>query len=330
LGDKKRRRLRIGLLLLLVLVAGINTVAFMQTWAMTHYAAAGTRTLRPEQLSLLDKIGVVLTGVTVPRPTNKNTPADRGLAYVSERIPVGDSEGGELGAWYIAQEGAPGIVLLFPGYAESIEGLLPQAIEYHAMGWSTLLVDFRGEGDSTGSSTTLGAREARDVATSLDYARREWPGGQYVLYGVSMGAASILRAYAEEGARPDALVLESPFDSLLSTVQNRFDAIGLPSFPAAQLMVFWGSVQLGYNGFADNPISFAVSVQCPVLFMYGTADPRVTARQSEAIYARLNPSGGKTSVAFQGLGHESLLAGDRSPWSTSVAQFLRMVSGGNR
>ena len=126
--------------------------------------------------------------------------------------------------------------------------------------------------------------------------------------------------------RPDALVLESPFDSLLSTVQNRFDAIGLPSFPAAQLMVFWGSVQLGYNGFADNPISYAASVQCPVLFMYGTADPRVTARQSEAIYARLDPPGGKTSVAFQGLGHESLLAGDRSLWSTSVAQFLQTVS----
>ena len=95
-------------------------------------------------------------------------------------------------------------------------------------------------------------------------------------------------------------------------------------------MVFWGSVQLGYNGFADNPISYAASVQCPVLFMYGTADPRVTARQSEAIYARLDPPGGKTSVAFEGLGHESLLAGDKSLWSTSVAQFLQTVGGGKR
>jgi uncharacterized protein len=330
LGDKKRRRLRVGLLLLLVLVAGINAVAFTQTWTMTHYAAAGTRTLRPEELSLLDKIGVVLTGVTVPRPSNKGTPADVGLSYVSERIAVGDSEGGELGAWYISQEGAPGIVLMFPGYAESKDGLLQQAAEYHSLGWATLLVDFRGEGDSTGSSTTLGAREGRDVAAALEYARREWPGEKYVLYGVSMGAASILRAYAEDGARPDALVLESSFDSLLGTVQNRFDAIGLPSFPAAQLMVFWGSVQFGYNGFADNPISYAALVQSPVLFMYGTADPRVTARQSEAIYAQLNPAAGKTSVAFQGLGHESLLAGDKSLWSTSVAQFLQSVSGGNR
>ena len=60
----------LGFCSLLVLVAGINAVAFMQTWTMTHYAAAGTRTLRPEELSLLDKIGVVLTGVTVPRPSN--------------------------------------------------------------------------------------------------------------------------------------------------------------------------------------------------------------------------------------------------------------------
>jgi alpha-beta hydrolase superfamily lysophospholipase len=308
-------------LLLLFVVVGINAIAFMQTWTMTHYADAGTRTLKPEELTLFDKIGVVLTGVTVPRPSNTATPAGVGLPYVSERIAVADSEGGELGAWYIGSDGAHGVVLMFPGYAQSMDGLLSQAAEYHRMGWATLLVDFRGEGNSTGNSTTLGAREARDVAAALVFARGQWPGYKFVLYGVSMGAAAILRAYAEEGVRPDALVLESPFDSLLSTVQNRFDAIGLPSFPAAQLMVFWGSIQSGHNGFADNPISYATSVQCPVLFMYGTADPRVTARQSEAIYALLDPPGGKTSVAFQGLVHESLIAGDGALWRASVAQF---------
>jgi alpha-beta hydrolase superfamily lysophospholipase len=314
---------------LVLVVVGINAVAFMQTWTMTHYAPAGTRTVRPEDLSLLDKFGVVLTGVSVPRPSNKDAPTDVGLTSVSERITVGDSDGGELGAWYVAREGASGVILMFPGYAESKDGLLHQAAELYRMGWASLLVDFRGAGDSTGDSTTLGAREARDVAAALRYARHEWPGQRYVLYGVSMGAAAILRAYAQEGAHADALILESPFDSLLSTVENRFHAMGLPSFPAAPLMVFWGSVQLGYNGFADNPISYAASVQCPVLFMYGTADPRVTAEQSAAIYAQLNPAGGKTSVAFEWLGHESLLAGDATLWDASVAQFLRTV-GDNR
>ena len=56
-----------------------------------------------------------------------------------------------------------------------------------------------------------------------------------------------------EGA--DAAVLECPFDTMLNAVRARFTAMGLPSFPGAGLMVFWGGWQHGYNAFAHNPVN---------------------------------------------------------------------------
>jgi len=243
------------------------------------------------------------------------------LLYETHKISM--NEGEFLEAWYIVRPVAQGIVLLFPGYAESKESLLATAVALHKAGYDTLLVDFRGAGGSTGSDTTLGVREAKDVAHSVAYAERTWPGRPIVLYGVSMGAASVLRAIATEDVRPSAVILESPFDSLLGTVGNRFHAMGLPAFPSAELLVFWGSVQQGFNGFTHNPAEYARSVECPVLLLHGELDPRVTVEQNAVIFERL--AGQKHLVSFPGAGHVSLIVEAPKAWEGQVTQFLRDV-----
>ena len=44
------------------------------------------------------------------------------------------------------------------------------------------------------------------------------------------------------GVRADAVVLECPFDRLLTTVEHRFELMGVPAFPLARLLTFWGGV----------------------------------------------------------------------------------------
>ena len=78
-------------------------------------------------------------------------------------------------------------------------------------------------------------------------------GGRLVLFGKSMGAAAILRAVGVPRVKADRLVLENPFDRLVTTAGHRFGAMGLPAFPAANLLVFWGGVQLGLDGLAHAP-----------------------------------------------------------------------------
>jgi hypothetical protein len=94
----------------------------------------------------------------------------------------------------------------------------------------------------------------------------------------------------------------------------------LPAFPAAQLLVFWGGLQHGYNGFDHNPVDYARRVTCPALLLHGTSDPRVSCGQIESIYSNL--SGEKRLYFFEGAGHESYAANWPEEWKTCVARFL--------
>jgi uncharacterized protein len=70
----------------------------------------------------------------------------------------------------------------------------------------------------------LGVREASDVVLAVGYVQQKWSGRPILLYGASMGAVAVMRAIAQLGIKPTAVILESPFDRLLNTVRHRFEA----------------------------------------------------------------------------------------------------------
>jgi hypothetical protein len=127
-----------------------------------------------------------------------------------------------LEAWSVAHPQPRGVVLLFHGYAASKQQVLLPAQALYEMGYSTFLVDFRGSGGSSGTTTTLGMREAEDVAAAVAYVRQMWPEQRIILYSTSMGSSAVLRAVAVEGVQPDAIIAEAPFDQLSNAVRARF------------------------------------------------------------------------------------------------------------
>src|SRR5262249_49558811 len=280
---------------------------------MTHFAADGSRTPPPERLSAAGKLGVLLTGVRLPRPVNDRTPDQLGLGYETHAI-----EGGPfaLEAWYVPCPQPRGTVLLVHGYGGCKAGLLDEARAFHDLGFACLLVDFPDSGGSEGDVTTIGYREADDVARTVAFARRRWP-GPVVLFGQSMGAAAVLRAVGACGVKAEAVVLECPFDRLLSTVEARFRSMRLPAFPAARVLVFWGGVQHGFNVFGHNPVDYARGVTCPPLLLHGADDPRVTPAEAQAVHASL--AGPKRLHVFEGLGHQPYVAARQEEWKRQAA-----------
>ncbi len=295
----------------------LNVLAYRHARAMTHFAPSGSRTARPEELSLLGKLSAVFWGVLVTRPQRDVTPADAGLDYETLSLAGGRYT---LEAWYIPNPGDRGLVLLFHGYARCKADLLVEAQAFHELGYSCLLVDFPGCGGSKGETTTIGYHEGDDVARAADYARQRWPGRRLILFGQSMGAAAALRAFAARNIVVDAAILESPFDRLLTTVQARFSAMGLPATPGAHLLMFWGGVQNGFNAFEHNPANYAAAATCPVLLLHGSADPRVTSRHIARVYRNL--AGWKRLFVFEGVGHDSFVEQRPAAWKEQVGRFL--------
>ncbi|OWK46717.1 hypothetical protein FRUB_00416 [Fimbriiglobus ruber] len=305
-------------MVLTVSFLGLNLLAYQHARAMLTFQGEAERTPSPQSLTFGQKVNVLARGVTIPRPKNMRSPQDLGL--VSETVRYSTADGLNLEGCLIVPPRPRGTVILFHGYTASRATLLEQGQFFHEQGFATLLVDFRGSGGSDGSTTSLGYHEAQDVDASVRYARsRELP-GPLILYGFSMGGTAILRSIAALDTRPDAVILESVFARMLGAVRNRFDLMGVPSFPAAELMLFWGGVQVGFSGFDHNPVEYSSACRCAALVLHGAEDRNAKPEEGRAIYEHL--TGSKEMVVFAGAGHTSLYAADPKQWTTVVSQFL--------
>ncbi|MCG3207193.1 MAG: 2-succinyl-6-hydroxy-2,4-cyclohexadiene-1-carboxylate synthase [Anaerolineae bacterium] len=309
---------RIVVLAILLAVIVSNLLAYKHAYAMLHFSQRGERTSKPEELSILQRIWVLFTGVNIPRPTNDTTPNDYGLTYETHTFKVDDET--ELEAWYIPHPESAGLILMFHGYASAKSSLLPEAQAFNQMGYATFLVDFRGSGNSNQSETSIGYYEADDVAAAVNYVQSKIEPKAIILYGQSMGGVAILRAIAENEVKPQGVIVEAVFDKMVSTVANRFASMGIPAFPGTQMLIFWGSLIEGYWGFQHNPIDYAQKVDCPVLMLHGTDDERATLEQAQAVFEQFK--GKKEFEEFIGVGHESYFVARPSQWKEVVGQVL--------
>ena len=122
------------------------------------------------------------------------------LALPYEPVTIRSDDGLTLfGRCYPAAPDAPWL-LLFHGYRSAAErdfcGGLPFGM---GMGCNVLLVDERAHGKSGGRCLTLGIRERYDCRRWVDYVvGHAGPDAKIVLYGMSMGAATVLMAAGPE------------------------------------------------------------------------------------------------------------------------------------
>ncbi len=313
-----RKRLLVVIAFTLFAVVAANVVVYNQAYAMLNFEPQATRTSAPDELSTMEKAHVLLWGVTIPKPALEETPRDYGLAFRAHSLST--SDGLTLEGWYVPHPAPQGMVLLFHGYAGSKSGILPEAAVFHELGYSTFSIDFRASGGSDGTQTTIGFREATDVAAAVQHAK-SLEQGPLILFGSSMGGVALLRAISLGHVQPDAIIIEAVFDTMLSTVKNRFDLVGLPSFPAARLLIFWAGVQSGFSGFRHNPADYAASVSVPALLLHGARDTRVTREQAELLFDSLGSSR-KDFELFESAAHADALIAEPDQWKKAVSAFL--------
>jgi uncharacterized protein len=314
-------RIKGGLLYLLAVLVTIfalfNVLASRHAHSMLHFTAAGARTLKPESLSFWTKARLLFVGVNVPRP--ESTLAPTVLAPRCRALSITGPDAVTLAAWYCDRGPETPLAIMFHGYTAEKSSLLGEAQGLLDLGMSVLLVDFRGSGGASESYTTIGVHEADDVVAAVAYAENRFSHTGTVLFGQSMGAVAILRAVHEGRVLPDAVIFEAVFDTMLNTVRNRFSVMNAPSFPAAELLIFWGGRQLGFDGFSHNPLDYAESLNCPALFLHGTDDPRAKLSEGRRVFAAAPQP--KRFKIFASAGHESYVSVSPDEWKDSIRSF---------
>jgi alpha-beta hydrolase superfamily lysophospholipase len=291
----------------------MNIVAYFHASKFTHFdPAAKAKTKDAKHLSLIEKVKAVVLGVSNPRPTNKAIPA-----HTYETIRLKSNK--EIECWYIKTDSSKGTVIICHGYSGSKASMLDKAEAFREMGYNTLLVDFMGSGGSEGNQTTVGFYEAEEVKTAFEYLESKGEKNT-ILFGTSMGAVAIMKAQSEHDLKVSSIVIECPFGTMLETVRSRFTTMGLPGFPMANLLVFWGGQQNDFDAFSHNPVDYAKKISCPTLLLYGEKDVTVSKNETTAIFENLK--GQKTLKLYPLAGHENFLKKYKTEWTQDVKTFL--------
>lgn len=301
--------------LLLILFGLMNLVAYFHAHKFTHFSIVKEeKTANPEELSIMAKVKALMMGIDNPRPAHTALPRQP-----FETILLQSNK--QIECWKIKTElPAKGTVIIFHGYSSNKSLMLDKSDIFLQMGYNTVLVDFMGSGGSEGQQTTIGYKEATQVVSCYRHLKEQGEDNIYV-FASSMGAVATLRAFQEDKEfKPKAIMLECPFGSMYQTTCARFKTMGVPTFPMAGLLVFWGGVQNGFWAFSHNPTAYASSVDCPMLLMYGEKDDKVSIEETNQIFQ--NVSTAKQLKLFPKAGHENYLNQYRGEWTESVSQFL--------
>ncbi len=127
-----------------------------------------------------------------------------------ESVPFEAADGLALRGWMMRGDPERPAIVLCHDRASGKASLVNLAISLRERGFTILMIDFRGHGESEQRLSTLGLREMRDVLGAVDLLQRvDWLENRKVgLYGVGMGAQAAVLAAAELPA-VKVLVLDS-------------------------------------------------------------------------------------------------------------------------
>lgn len=241
-----------------------------------------------------------------------------------EPVIITGTDGKKLFArYYHVRKGAP-VQLQFHGYRgcamRDMCGITPLAIK---MGYNVLLVDQRSHGQSEGSTITFGIKERQDLKCWCEYAAKRFgKDTPLVLYGVSMGAATVLMAADMPLPRSvKAIIADCPYSSPEAIIGRVAGQMGLPAKPSVAVCRLGALVYGHFRLTASSPIKAVQNTRLPILLLHGEADRFVPCDMSRQIYAAC--SGDRQLALFPEAAHGMSLLQDPARYESTVSTFLQ-------
>jgi fermentation-respiration switch protein FrsA (DUF1100 family) len=231
---------------------------------------------------------------------------------------IQSESGNQLAAWYAPKAESSGTIVLLHPLRGNRQSMIGRAKLFYEAGFSILMIDFQGHGESPGENITFGHLEKHDADAAVKYASELNPDDPIGVVGWSLGGAAVLLSSPND---VDALVLESVFPTIEEAVYNR---IGLRLAVGEQLL---GSVllwqikpRLGFSPSELRPIDFIGEIGCPVLVAAGDKDLHTPIEETNRLFSMANQP--KKLVVFEGASHVDLLRYDQEMYDEEIVGFM--------
>ncbi|MBP7401888.1 MAG: alpha/beta hydrolase [Clostridia bacterium] len=226
------------------------------------------------------------------------------------------SDAGLLRAWHFpAAAESDRWAVLVHGYTGSAEMSFPWAKRFHELGFHVLAVDCRAHGRSEGRYIGMGWPDRRDLVGWTRMIAGRQPGARIVLYGVSMGAATVMMASGERDLAPGvACVVE---DCGFTSVYREFGHRGrrmfhIPTLPILLPASLACLVRCGWSIIGASAVRQIRRHRLPMMFIHGQEDDYVPFGMVHRLYGAAR--GPKELCTVPGAGHGLSSSVDPQYW----------------
>ncbi|HEC12774.1 MAG TPA: alpha/beta hydrolase [Acidiferrobacteraceae bacterium] len=239
----------------------------------------------------------------LPSRTVAQTPAVLGLEFSAVKLTTED--GLTLDAWYIPAPEPKAQLLFFHGNAGNISHRLDSIKTFYDFGLSTLIIDYRGYGNSTGHPTEAGTYLDAQAAWRYLTDTLHLPANNIIIFGRSLGGA--IAAHLARQQTPAALILESTFTSAPNLAADAY-----PYLPARWL-----------TKFSYNTADYVSRVRAPVLVIHSQDDEIIPFDHGQQIFNIASDP--KQFLTLQG-GHNDGFLISHKHYRSGIERFLNEVT----
>ncbi|MDH5553558.1 MAG: alpha/beta hydrolase [Nitrosomonas sp.] len=228
-----------------------------------------------------------------------STPDQIGLAYESVDIVTANDE--MLHAWYVPAPDAKATVLFFHGNAGNISHRMDYLPMFHRLGYNTLIFDYQGYGQSSGSPSELGTYQDALATWQFLTEVKKIAAAEIILFGESLGGA--IAAWLAAKENPGLLVLASAFTSVPDMAEKIY-----PFLPVRLIARF-----------EYNTLESLQSITSPVFVAHSPQDEVVPFEHGQHLFkAATEP---KQFLTLQG-GHNNGFIFMRENWVNALGAFV--------
>lgn len=233
-------------------------------------------------------------------------------------------DGLKLHALYLPQRDSHKYAVICHGY-----GSIPQyggrfAAWFYDQGYSVLAPAARAHELSQGRYAGMGWPERRDIVAWVDTIVEQDPQAEVVLFGVSMGGATVMMTAGEADLSPNVkcIIEDCGYSSVWDEFAGQLDELfGLPAFPVLDAASLVTKFRTGWDFKEASAVEQLKKTALPILFIHGEEDTFVPYAMLDVVYNAC-ASLEKEKLSIPGAAHGEASWEDPELYWATVSAFL--------